>query len=102
VKGGLMQEKIYHCQVKKLFKRNGDKKFEWVEMPVKKALEDGATEFRCKDCHGAVKLHGKHVPHGPAPHIEHKSKQDSEYCRAGFYYRQHPGREPRLSLSPVE
>ncbi len=93
-----MNEKIYYCQVKKLY-RQGDT---WVEMSVREALEDGVTEFRCKDCHGAVKLHGKHVAHGPAPHIVHKSRQDSEYCPSGFYFKENPGREPRLSLMPVK
>jgi hypothetical protein len=98
----MADEKIYACEVKKLFKKlDGNKDWRWVAMPVGKALLDGASEFRCKDCHGAVKLHGKHVAHGPAPHVEHKSRQDSEYCISGFYFRQHPGREPRLSLMPV-
>ena len=97
-----MDEKIYVCEVKKLFRRGEQKQWEWVEMSVKKALEDGVTQFRCKDCHGAVRLHGKNVAHGPAPHIEHKSRQDSEYCPAGIYFRQNPGREPRLSMSPVQ
>lgn len=58
-------EEIYECEVKRLF-RNGDiKESRWIVRPVKDALADGVTEFRCKDCNGAVKLHGKHVPHGP-------------------------------------
>jgi hypothetical protein len=96
-----MEEKIYHCEAKKLFLKDGRKQWIWVGMPVKQALADGVTDFRCKDCHGAVRLHGKHVAHGPAPHIEHKSRCDSEYCPAGLYFRQNPGREPRLSLNPV-
>jgi hypothetical protein len=96
-----MDERIYECEVKKLFLREGAKKWGWVLMPVADALRDGATEFRCKDCHGSVKLHGKNVPHGPAPHVEHKSRQDFEYCPSGFYFRQHPGRVARLSFNPV-
>jgi hypothetical protein len=95
-------EKIYYCEVRKLYLQGALKEWRWIEVSVKKALEDGATDFRCKDCHGAVKLHGKHVVHGPAPHIEHKSRQDSEYCLSGFYFKQNPGREPRLSLMPVK
>jgi hypothetical protein len=95
------QEKIYECAVKKLFKVDGEKEWRWVAMPVKEALAAGASEFRCKDCHGAVKLHGRHVARGPAPRVEHKSRQDSEYCPSGFYFRQNPGRQPRLSLMPV-
>lgn len=95
-------ERIYHCEVKKLFKRGDEKKAEWVTMAVADAIRDGVAEFRCKDCHGAVKLHGKHVEHGPTPHVEHRSRQDSEYCPAGMYFRQNPDRIPRLSSMPVE
>jgi hypothetical protein len=49
-----------------------------------------------------VRLHGKHVEHGPAPHVEHRSRQDSEYCPTGMYFRQNPGRLPRLSGMPVK
>ena len=97
-----MSERIYECEVKKLFRRGEQKVWEWKKMSVATALADGATEFRCKDCHGAVKMHRKHVPHGPAPHIEHRHRQDSEYCIAGMYFRQNPGREHRLSRMPVE
>jgi hypothetical protein len=94
-------ERIYECEVKKLFLRAGAKQWEWKAVAVADAIRDGATEFRCKDCHGAIRLHGKHVQNGPAPHVEHKSRQDSEYCPAGMYFRQNPGREPRMSLAPV-
>ena len=95
-------ERIYHCEVKKLFKRGDQKTWEWVTMSVADAIKDGVTKFRCKDCHGAVRLHGRHVAHGPAPHVEHRSRQDSDYCPAGMYFRQNPGRLPRLSSVPVE
>jgi hypothetical protein len=42
------------------------------------------------------------VGHGPAPHVEHRSRQDSEYCPAGMYFKQNPGRVPRLLTMPVE
>lgn len=96
------EEKIYECEVKKLFMHDGVKRWEWVISTVGDAIRDGVTEFRCKDCYGAVRVHDKHVAHGPAPHVEHKSHQDSEYCPAGIYFRQNPGREPRLSSSPVK
>jgi hypothetical protein len=97
-----MPEKIYQCEVKKLFRRGDRNVSEWVPMTVAEALLCGVTDFRCKDCHGAVKLHGRHVAHGPAPHVEHRSRQDSEYCPAGYYFRQHTERKPRLSEHPVD
>lgn len=96
------EEKIYSCEVKKLFLRNGRKSWLWVERPVVTAIQDGVTEFRCKDCHGAVKLHRKHIDDGPAPHAEHRSREDSEYCPAGKYFLENPGREPRMSAAPVK
>jgi hypothetical protein len=96
------KEKIYSCQVKKLFVRDGEKVWDWVIADVADAIRDEATQFRCKDCFGAVRLHRKHVENGPAPHVEHKSRQDSEYCPAGMYFRRHPGRVPRLSSIPVK
>jgi hypothetical protein len=53
-----MDEKIYECEVKKLFLRDGKKVEQWVVMSVADALKEGVSDFRCKDCHGAVKLHG--------------------------------------------
>ena len=50
-------ERIYSCEVKKLFLRNGEKVWEWVVVNVADAIRDDATQFRCKDCHGAVRLH---------------------------------------------
>ena len=43
-----MDERIYECEVKKLFKRDGNKVQEWVAMPVADAIRDGSTEFRCE------------------------------------------------------
>ena len=95
-------EKIYTCEVKRLFVRGGNKVWDWKIVNVADAIRDGDTVVRCKDCHGAVSVHGRHVAHGPAPHVEHLSRQDSEYCPAGMYFRQHPDRVPRLSAKPVE
>ena len=97
-----LSEKFYRCEAKKLFMRDGEKRWEWVTMNVSDAIRDEVKEFRCEKCHGAVKKHTKRVPDGSAAHVEHKSREDSEYCPAGHYFSQNPGREPRLSNSPVE
>lgn len=69
---------------------------------VEEALVDGDTEFRCKDCHGAVKLHKRHAGNSTASHVEHKLKSDSEYCVAGWYFQSaQDGREARPSDTPV-
>jgi hypothetical protein len=65
-------------------------------------LEDNDTEFRCMSCNGPVKLFKRRSEDGPATHIEHKLKSDSEYCSAGLYFlKATDGRIARLSASPV-
>jgi hypothetical protein len=99
----LNTEKFYECEVKRLFKIGDLKERRWMTKAVAEALIDGDTEFRCKDCHGAVKLFNKNVVHGPSPHAEHKTKQDSEYCPSGMHFRlAKDGRSPSLSLKPVQ
>ncbi len=35
-------------------------------------------------------------------HAEHRSRQDSEFCPSGHYFKQNPGRTARLSDKPVK
>ena len=97
------REKIYECEVKRRrVKAGGGYEPFWKVKNVSAALIDNDTEFRCKDCGGAVKLFRRHTPGAPPPHIEHKLKSDSEYCSAGMYFlKATDGRQPRLSQSPV-
>ncbi len=97
-----MDEKIYECEARKPVVRDGVKVREWRVVPVAEVIAEQLSEYRCKDCHGRVRLHRKHVENAPAPHAEHLSRQDSEYCPMGMYFRQNPGRQPRLSSQPVE
>ena len=74
----------------------------WKIKPVAEALVDEDTEFRCKDCGGAVKLVRRHAAGAPAPHIEHKLRSDSEYCAAGLHFlKATDGRISRMSDAPV-
>ena len=95
-------EKIYTCEAKKLFKVDGEKVWKWVTMNVADAIRDEVAQFRCNECHGAVRLHRKKVEHGPEPHVEHKVHHDSEWCKSGMHFKRNAGREHRLSETPVE
>ena len=65
------------------------------------ALLDGDTEFRCKDCHGPLKLHRRHTV-GTASYLEHKLKIDSEHCQQGARFLEAAdGRAHRQSATPV-
>jgi hypothetical protein len=97
------RERFYECEVKRLRVRaaGGYEPF-WKVKAIEVALEDNDTEFRCMNCGGAVKLFKRRSEDGPAAHIEHKLKSDSEYCSAGIYFlKATDGRQPRLSTSPV-
>ena len=99
----IQKEKIYDCEVKRKRIIDGTRSTFWKVKSVREALEDNDSEFRCKDCHGGVKLLKRQVAHEPAPHIEHKLRQDSEYCPAGVYFQAATdNREPRISEFPVE
>ena len=103
-KAAVQREKIYECEVKRkrLLPGGGYGSF-WKTKTVLDALADGDSEFRCKDCHGKVKLFRRHVAHAAAPHIEHVDRTDSEYCPSGMYFRDATdGRAPRLSEAPVQ
>jgi hypothetical protein len=97
------REQFHECQVKRRRVRAaGGYEFFWKVKTIVDALNDDDTEFRCKDCGGAVKLFKRRVENGATPHVEHKLKSDSEYCSAGIHFlKATDGRESRLSSSPV-
>ena len=97
------REKFYECEVKRRRVRaSGGYEPFWKVKPIADALVDEDTEFRCKDCGGAVKLFRRYVKNAPPPHIEHKLKTDSEYCPAGLHFlKATDGREPRMSSAIV-
>ena len=96
--------KLYECEVKRRrVKTGGGYEPFWKVKSVADALMDADTEFRCKDCHGEVKLVKTHKASGSTAHAEHKSRQDSEYCTAGLHFQKATdGRVPRPSAHPVQ
>jgi hypothetical protein len=97
-------EKLFEFEVKRKRVRASGSGYEpfWKIKSVDDAILDGDTEFRCKDCHGAVKLHKRHAATGPSSHAAHKLKSDAEYCPAGTMVREGiEGHTARLSGTPV-
>jgi hypothetical protein len=45
-----------------------------------------------------VRVHKQKVGRGPEDHVEHRSRQDSERCRGGIYFKG----THQMSLMPVE
>lgn len=98
------REKIYECEVKRR-RRTESGTFQpfWKLKTVQEAVEDEDTEFRCKDCHGRVKLHRRRMAAGMVSHVEHLTKEDSEYCAGSmFFLRATDGRVAKLSDVPVK
>ena len=94
--------KLYECEVKRRrVKAGGGYEPFWKVKTVAEALMDADTEFRCKECHGEVKLVRSTKTSGA--YAEHKKKADSEYCSAGLHFQKATdGREPRASEHPVQ
>ena len=98
------REMFFECEVKRRRVRlgGGYEPF-WKVKTIADALDDNDTEFRCKDCGGPVKVVKRRSDSGPALHIEHKLKTDSEYCAAGLNFsKATDGRTARLSATPVQ
>jgi hypothetical protein len=97
------REKFYECEVKRRRVRaSGGYEPFWKVKLITEALIDEDTEFRCKDCGGAVKLFRRYVKNAPPPHLEHKLKTDSEHCLAGIHFlKATDGRTARMSSAPV-
>jgi hypothetical protein len=98
------EAKLYECEVeRRRVKAGGGYEPYWKVKTVADALADDDTKFRCKDCGGAVKLFKSHKVGGPGAHVEHKLREDSEYCASGMHFKKATdGREPRRSEKPVE
>lgn len=97
------REKMFECEVRRRrLKPGGGYEPYWKVKSVAVALVDEDTEFRCKDCFGAVKLLGRNGKNGTVPYVEHKLSADAEYCPAGLLFKKATdGREARPSQHPV-
>ncbi len=74
----------------------------WKVKNVAVALSDSDTDFRCKDCFGAVKLLGRNGKNGTVPYVEHKLATDAEFCPSGLLFKRAAAlsREP-LAVNPA-
>jgi hypothetical protein len=98
------REKILEVEVKRRrVKEGGGYEPFWKVKPLAVALVDEDTEFRCKDCGGALKVFKSTKAGVPVSHAEHKSVADSNICSSGLHFKKATdGREPGLSENPVQ
>jgi len=62
------------CQKKRLFIRNSKRIFDWVPVEVSSLESGNAGDIRCRHCYGQVRVHKQKASHGPADHVEHRSR----------------------------
>lgn len=86
------------CEEKRLYKVGDKKAWRWVEVPVTAIDGDGKYEIRCMHCHGQVKVKTQRVAGTPAGEVAHRSRVDSEHCRAGDRF----AGQHSISSKPVE
>jgi hypothetical protein len=98
------REKMFECEVRRRrVKAGGGYEAFWKVKNVAVALSDADTDFRCKDCFGAVKLLGRNGKEGTVPYVEHKLSADAEFCLSGLLFKKAAdGREAKPSAHPVE
>lgn len=75
---------MYDCEVQRQFQTIDGVVTRWKKEPVE--LVGEGARVRCAHCYGAVRVHRRRVPHGPADHVEHLSRTDSKSCRGGHYF----------------
>jgi len=98
-----VREKLTQCEVqRRRVRAAGGYEFFWKVKSVAEAVEDGDTAFRCKDCHGSVKLFNRAAPPNVA-HVEHRSANDAAFCPSSVFFQQATdGRVARIALAPVQ
>jgi hypothetical protein len=52
LQSAIMDERIYECEVKRLFIRDGEKVRDWKRVAVTEALAEKTSDVRCAECHG--------------------------------------------------
>lgn len=87
-----------NCEQKKMIRSKTGFDPTWVVTPVSSLTNDDPRSIRCMHCHGAVQIHRQQVPNGPKDHVEHLSRQDSEHCQGGHYFKG----THQMSSDPVE
>jgi hypothetical protein len=98
------REKMFECEVRRRrVKAGGGYESFWKVKNVAVALSDADTDFRCKDCFGAVKLLGRNGKEGTVPYVEHKVPADAEYCPSGLLFKKATdGRAAKPAAQPIE
>lgn len=79
-------DEMTECEHQRKYKLGNAYEWKWKLVPVSEIIDLGSPKVRCAHCSGAVRIHKRQVPSGPRDHVEHRSRQDSEGCRAGHYF----------------
>lgn len=78
-------EKMYECEVKTPYQPPSGIEYRWKRCKVE--LTAHTDQVRCAHCSGAVRFHRQRKADGVPDHVEHLSRQDSENCMGGHYFK---------------
>lgn len=90
-------DQMTECETLRQYKVDGKYDWRWKVVPVSEVVDVPTPKVRCAHCWGAVKVHKQKAATGPAHHVEHRLRTDSEGCRGGHYFKG----EHRMSPNPV-
>lgn len=76
---------MYECEVKVPYQRSHGIEYGWKMTPVDHTADTDLV--RCMHCEGAVSIYRKRKHDGPADHVQHRERQDSENCKGGSYFK---------------
>jgi len=101
----MSKDLMYDCEYRTLFVDTSDptnrnkRRLGWVGSQVINVSKTVLPrDARCIYCHGAVKIHRQRQLDGIQDHVEHVSREDSENCKGGIYFKG----THRISLNVVE
>jgi uncharacterized protein with PIN domain len=89
-------DRMYVCEVQTAYQTTNGIEYRWKKVDVEATAN--TDHVRCAYCEGSVKfLRRRKADGGVRDHVQHLSRQDSEHCIAGYYFKG----EHRRSNSPV-
>jgi hypothetical protein len=76
---------MVECEMRRVFKIAGVKSARWIVRPVQ-GITPTPNSLRCMHCKGPVRFRKQKFADGPADHVDHVNRADSETCEAGQHF----------------
>jgi hypothetical protein len=90
----MAKDLMYDCEHRAQFVDTSDptnrskRKMGWVAAKVINVpKKTSSRDVRCIYCQGAIRIHRQRQVNGTQDHVEHTSREDSENCKGGIYFK---------------